>query len=84
MAEPVIPPDDSPFATLSPKAALASINRAIMTIEQGAQRYDIGDRSVWRGDLRWMYPERTRLEGLVAAVVAKERGGPRFRRIVPC
>jgi hypothetical protein len=80
MADPTIPPEDSPFATMSPKQALASLNRAIMVIESGAQMYRIGDRQVLRGDLRWMYPERKRLEAKVAALT---RGGMRMRRIVP-
>jgi hypothetical protein len=42
--------------------------------------YRIGDRQVLRGDLRWMYPERKRLEAKVAALT---RGGMRMRRIVP-
>lgn len=80
MADPIIPPDDSPFATMSPHAALASLNRAILKIEQGAQRYTIGDRELWRADLRWMYPERTRLENIINN---QRRGGPRFRQVVP-
>lgn len=80
MADPQIPPEDSPFATMLPKQALASINRAIAIIESGAQEYRIGDRQVVRGDLRWMYPERARLEKRVASF---ERGGPTFRRVIP-
>lgn len=80
MAEPVIPPVDSPFATLDPRSALAQINIAISRAEN-SQRYTIGDRELWRGDLRWMYPERKRLEEKVAAL---NRGGrPRFSRVVP-
>lgn len=80
MAVPTIPSADSPFATMLPVQALASLNQAILTIEQGAQRYTIGDRELQRGDLRWMYPERTRLEAIVAR---QRRAGPRFRRVVP-
>lgn len=80
MAEPIIPPADSPFATMVPAQALASLNKAILKIEQGAQRYRIGDRELYRGDLRWMYPERARLE---KQVTANTRRGPRFSRVVP-
>jgi hypothetical protein len=79
MADPVIPPEDSPFATMSPKQALAQINIAIAHAER-KQRYTIGDRELWAGDLRWMYPERRRLEQKVAQM---ERGGLRVRRVIP-
>jgi hypothetical protein len=80
MADPsTIPPADSPFATMLPAQALAQINMAIQAAEK-SQRYTIGDRDLWRGDLRWMYPERARLEKLVAS---QARGGVRLRRIVP-
>lgn len=79
MAEPTIPPVDSPFATMDPRSALAHVNAAIFKAENG-QRYKIGDRELWRGDLRWMYPERTRLEGIVKAM---SRRGPTLRRVVP-
>lgn len=80
MAEPVIQPVDSPFATLDPRSALAQINIAIARAESG-QRYTIGDRELWRGDLRWMYPERKRLEAKVNAILRAHR--PRFSRVVP-
>jgi hypothetical protein len=80
MADPsTIPPADSPFATMSPAQALASINIAILAAQSG-QRYTIGDRELWKGDLRWMYPERARLELKVAALA---RGGLRVRRVIP-
>lgn len=79
MAEPVIPPVDSPFATMDPRSALAHLNAAIFKAEN-SQRYKIGDRELWRGDLRWMYPERARLEKLVKALT---RTGPKLRRVVP-
>jgi hypothetical protein len=79
MADPIIPPEDSPFASMTPKQALAQINIAIAHAEV-SQSYKIGDRELQRGDLRWMYPERTRLEKRVASA---ERGGVRLRRIVP-
>jgi hypothetical protein len=79
MADPAIPPEDSPFATMSPASALAQINIAIARAEK-SQRYTIGDRELWRGDLRWMYPERKRLELKVAQAA---RGGLRVRRVIP-
>jgi len=79
MADPTIPPVDSPFASMDPRSALAQINMAIARAEK-AQRYTIGDRELWAGDLRWMYPERARLEAKVAVL---NRCGPRFRRVVP-
>jgi hypothetical protein len=72
------PPID--FSTWTPAQALESLNRAIHTVESKGQRYRIGDREVWRGDLEWMYAERARL---TAAVSASNRSGPRFRRVVP-
>lgn len=74
-----MPDSESPFASLPPAQALAQINAAIAKAEK-SQRYKIGDRELWRGDLRWMYPERTRLE---AQVRAQTRRGPRLRRVVP-
>jgi hypothetical protein len=79
MADPTIPPEDSPFATMSPRQALAQINIAI-AYALSAQSYKIGDRELERGDLRWMIPERARLEKKVASA---DRGGVRLRRIVP-
>lgn len=79
MADPTIPPEDSPFATMSPRQSLAQINIAIAKAEL-RQRYKIGDRELDAGDLRWMYPERSRLQKLVASL---NRGGVRLRRIVP-
>lgn len=79
MADPTIPPEDSPFATMSPRQALAQINIAIAKAVN-SQRYKIGDRELERGDLRWMLPERARLEKVVAKL---DRGGVRLRRIVP-
>jgi len=80
MAALAIPPVDSPFATLDPRSALAAINMAILKAETN-QRYAIEDREIIRDDLRWMYPERARLEKQVAALNAR---GIRFRRVVPC
>lgn len=80
MATPVIPPPDSPFATLDPRSALAMLNIAIAKAELN-QRYKIGDRELHRGDLRWMYPERARLEAKISA--SERSGGPRFRRVIP-
>jgi hypothetical protein len=69
----------NPFAALPPEEALAQINVAIGKAEL-SQRYRIGDREIQRGDLRWMYPERARLEKQVAR---RARGGIRLRRVVP-
>jgi hypothetical protein len=55
MADPIIPPEDSPFASMTPKQALAQINIAIAHAEV-SQSYKIGDRELQRGDLRWMIP----------------------------
>jgi len=80
MAADWTPPADNPFAPLPPEVALARINDAIYTVETKGQMYRIGDRQLLRGDLRWMYPERARLEKLVAS---RLRGGIRMRRVVP-
>jgi hypothetical protein len=79
MADPVIPPEDSPFATMSPRQALAQVNIAIARASE-SQSYKIGDRELTRGDLRWLIPERARLEAKVAKL---DRGGVRLRRIIP-
>lgn len=44
---------------------LDSINRAIAAIEQGAQEYRIGTRTVRRADLSTLYGERIRLQQCV-------------------
>ena len=41
---------------------LEQINKAISAIENGAQEYKIGSRSVKRADLSVLYRERERLE----------------------
>jgi hypothetical protein len=64
---PATPTIDNPFPALEPREALYQINIAIAKAE-ASQRYTIGDRELWRGDLRWMYPERARLEKQVAAI----------------
>jgi len=46
---------------------LESVNSAISAIENGAQEYRIGNRTVRRGDLGTLYSERRRLEGVVNA-----------------
>jgi hypothetical protein len=79
MAEDWTPPADNPFAPLPANVALTRINAAIAAAEK-SQRYKIGDRELLRGDLRWMYPERGRLEKIVQAAA---RCGPRLRRVVP-
>lgn len=67
------------LARMTPEASLVQLNLAIAKAEV-KQRYRIGDRELQHGDLRWMYPERKRLEGLIAR---KRRGGVRLSRIVP-
>jgi hypothetical protein len=62
---------------------LAEINAAISAITERGQRYRIGDRELWRGDLEWLTAERSRIEPLAAAEVAREQGKPRIRRVVP-
>lgn len=61
--------------------SLAQVNEAITAVSERGQRYKIGEREVWRGDLEWLYAERRRLEPLAAGEV---RGGRlRIRRVVP-
>lgn len=72
------PPID--FSTYTPEQALTTLNAAIYAVETKGQRYTIGDRELWRGDLRWMYPERARLEKVCSA---RARKGPRFSRVIP-
>lgn len=64
---------------MDPRSALAHINIAIFKASN-SQRYKIGDRELWRGDLRWLIPERDRLEKIVRAMT---RRGPTLRRVVP-
>jgi hypothetical protein len=72
--------EDNPFATMTPEQALAGVNEAIRAIEVKGQEYEIADRRLKRGDLRWLLPERARLEKIVNS---RRRGGPTFRRVVP-
>lgn len=60
--------------------ALQEVNNAISAITTKGQRYKIGDRELWRGDLEWLTAERRRLEPLAAREC---RGGVRVRRVVP-
>lgn len=66
---------------------LAQINEAITSVAERGQRYRIGDRELWRGDLEWLFSERRRLEPLAAreAQAAANCGvsGIRVRRVVP-
>jgi hypothetical protein len=64
----------------TPQQALHELNLAIEAVEVRGQRYTIGDRELWRGDIRWMYPERARLEALVRKT---QRGGLTIRRAIP-
>jgi hypothetical protein len=60
--------------------SLAEVNAAITAVSLRGQRYKIGDREVWRGDLEWLYSERRRLEPQAAREAAS---GVRVRRVVP-
>lgn len=61
--------------------SLSEVNAAITAVSERGQRYKIGDREVWRGDLEWLYQERRRLEPLATA---ETRGsGMRIRRVIP-
>lgn len=66
---------------------LAEVNAAISAVADRGQRYRIGDREVWRGDLEWLFSERHRLEPIAAreAQAAANGGvsGIRVRRVVP-
>jgi hypothetical protein len=78
--EDTIPPDVlAALNALTPETRLIQINTAIQKAET-SQRYKIADREMQRGDLRWMYPERARLE---AQVARRRRGGVRLSRVVP-
>ena len=59
---------------------LAEINAAITAVLTKGQRYQIGDRMLWRADAEFMYSERARLEPLARAEAG---GGMRIRRVVP-
>lgn len=62
--------------------SLAEVNAAITAVTERGQRYKIGDREVWRGDLEWLFAERKRLEPL-AQGEARGGTGPRIRRVIP-
>jgi len=48
------------------KEQVTQINTAIEKIENGAQEYRIGNRTVRRGDLATLYAERRRLQQEIA------------------
>ena len=50
------------------KQQLAQINLAIEKIETGAQEYNVGSRSLKRGDLSALYSERRRLKQEIASL----------------
>lgn len=52
---------------------LTQINSAIEKIENGAQEYRIGNRSVKRGDLAVLYKQREQLE---SKLIQEESFGP--------
>lgn len=62
--------------------SLDEVNAAITAVSVRGQRYKIGDREMWRGDLEWLYSERKRLEPL-ARSEATGTSGRRYRRVVP-
>lgn len=62
--------------------SLSEINAAITSITVKGQRYQIGDRMLWRADLEFLVAERARLEPLALREVAG-RTGSRLRRVVP-
>jgi hypothetical protein len=66
---------------------LREVNSAITAVSVRGQRYKIGDRELWRGDLEWLYAERTRLEPLARGEILTETTGrprgTRLRRVVP-
>lgn len=57
------------------KEQLIQLNKAIIAIQNGAQEYKIGQRSLKRPDLGLLYRERDRLEKEIANI---ERGGSIF------
>ena len=54
------------------KIQLSGLNNAISKIEQGAQSYTIGNRSLTRGSLSALYAERRKLQQEITAL---ENGG---------
>ncbi|MEC0092492.1 hypothetical protein [Paenibacillus macquariensis] len=57
---------------------LEELNKAIIAIQNGAQEYRIGSRSLKRPDLSLLYKERDRLEREILNV---ERGGSIFHQV---
>ena len=56
---------------------LVELNKAIIAIQNGAQEYRIGSRSLRRPDLNLLYKERDRLEREISTA---ERGGSIFHQ----
>lgn len=54
---------------------LLNVNKAILAVQNGAQEYRIGSRSVKRADLGLLYSERNRLEKEIDMF---QRGGSIF------
>ncbi|MCM3129007.1 hypothetical protein ACFQ3J_08820 [Paenibacillus provencensis] len=54
---------------------LLNVNKAILAVQNGAQEYRIGSRSVKRADLGLLYSERNRLEKEIDML---QRGGSIF------
>lgn len=59
---------------------LAEINAAITAVLIKGQRYQIGDRMLWRADAEFLFAERDRLTPLAAR---EANGGLRVRRVIP-
>ena len=57
---------------VSPAEQLVLLNKAILAIQNGAQRYRIGNRELTRPNLVALYDERDRLE---AEIAAENNGG---------
>lgn len=66
---------------------LAQLNEAVTTVIDRGQRYQIGDRMLWRGDLEWVFSRIKEVEPKAArellAAANCGRTGPRVRRVVP-
>ncbi|EGJ8650645.1 peptidylprolyl isomerase [Salmonella enterica] len=54
---------------------LLNVNKAILAVQNGAQEYRIGSRSVKRADLSLLYKERNRIE---KEIEIHRRGGSMF------
>lgn len=69
----VMTPEDR---LLQLRSDLELVRKAILAIQNGAQEYRIGSRSIKRAELGLLYQERSRLEQEIDAM---ENGGGIFR-----